>query len=159
MYQADNGRYTLIQIEALALVLERTEDGKLVHLGAPAHLSLEESLNDIRAGINETLVDVKRTREMVLKQWNRFQATKPFMEARELELNEVMWKGFELQKYESKKTSAIAALEQALYELTDIMLENDVTLKSLEDSTGTAEVKHVSLDDVKNLFDGFGKKE
>lgn len=159
MYQADNGRFTLIQIEALALVLERTDDGKFIHRGAPANISLEDSLNDIRAGIHETLGNVRHNMEMVLKQWNRFQATKPFMEARELELNEVMWRGFELEKYETKKKNAISSLEQALFEVTDFMLENNVTLKSLDDPEGLTEVKNVSLDDVKNLFDGFGKKE
>lgn len=159
MFQLENGRFTLIQIEAMALVLERTDDGKLVHRGAPPHLSIEESMNDIRAGIHETLIDIKRSKEMIVKQWNRFLATKPFMESRELEMNEAMWHGFELEKYEAKKNNAVTVLNQALYEVTDVMLENNITLKSLEDESKDIEVKHVSLDDVKNLFDGFGKKE
>lgn len=158
MFQAENGRYTIIPFELLAIVIEHAAEGKLIHHGANPGMSIEESLNNSRWAISESLTHARQTLEKTLKLWNRYQATKPFMDEQEIKMNDLMWTGFDFDKYTGAKNSIISNLEKSLYELTDVMLENNVTIKSL-DNEEPGEVKSVSLDDIKKMFDGLGKKE
>lgn len=158
MQEIDNGRFTIIPIELLSLVVEKTENG-LKHIGSNDDITVEESLNEVRFAINMQIQDQRAKHATVVRLWKRFQATKEFMDARELQMNEAMWLGFEFDKYEEQKNRLIAGLEKSMFELTELMLDNNVPLRSLEDPESTDEVKHVSLDDIKNMFDGFGKKE
>lgn len=158
MFQAENGRYTIIPFEMLAIVIEHAGEGKLIHHGAHPDMSVEESLNNSRWAINESLTHARKSMEKTLKLWNRFQVSKPFMEKHEVELNEAMWVGFDFDKYTATKNTIISGLEKSLFELTDVMLENNVAIKSLDEDV--EQPIQISPEDLmKKLFDGLGKKE
>jgi hypothetical protein len=160
MQELENGRFTIIPIELLSLIVEKTENG-LKHIGAPEDISVEDTLNEVRIAINFQIQDQRSKSETVNRLWKRFQATKEFMDPRELQMNEAMWAGFDHKKYEGDKTRIISGLEKSMFELTEVMLDNNVPIHALDsiDGEDPVEIRTTSLEEIKNMFDGFGKKE
>lgn len=158
MLKLENGRFTVITIELLSLVIEHTEEG-LKHIGAKGGESVEDTLNEVRRAVNFQLNDLTSYKKNVVNSWKRFQACKEFMDERELARSQLAWGDFDYETWVSKKDSSIAHLSQALFEITDFILENNLTLQSLDTEEDTVEAKNVSLDDIKNMLDGLGKSQ
>lgn len=162
MLQAENGRYTIIPVELLSVVLEVKEDGTVVHIGGSndPKVTLEDTLNEVRRTIHLGIEERKRNSESLTRRWKKFNASKEFMDEDELKHYESYWKGFEFEKYSEHMAGVISRLNQSMFELTDFMLEHDIALRALEENgDDKPEVKQVSLSDVKNLFDNLGKSE
>ena len=156
-----SGNYTIIPVELLSVVLEVKEDGTVVHIGAnDPKVTVEETLNEVRLSIHNAINERQRNFDNLARRWKKFNASKEFMEANELEAYESYWKGFKFEDYSAHITGVISRLKQSMFEVTDFMLEHDISIKALEDNgDDTVEIKHVSLSDVKNLFDNLGKSE
>lgn len=157
MYTLENGKFTVIPVEALSLILEKLEDESYDMKGRPTDVSLEDALNQVRSRVHESVLDYQYTLDAVTKAWKRFNATKEFMDAGELSYHEGRWAGFDVDKFVREKNVTIQSLNRSIFEITDFMLENNITIKAFDGEKD--EVKAVSLDDIKNLFDGLGKTE
>lgn len=155
MLQVENGQYVIIPVEFMSIVIE-IKEGKPFLVNNVGETDTEESLNTVRTAITREIKNHSSTLQKTLKQWKKFEVSKEFMEERELEFWNDAWKGFDLAKYEVQKKALVAGLEKALYELTDLMLEHNILIRKDDDEV---EVKSIGLDDIKNMFDGFGKSE
>lgn len=158
MFKAENGKYTIIPVEALSVVIEHKEDGTLRHIGIPEDMTLETSLNAVRLKIHETATSQEKSIDTVIRQWKKFQASKEFMEQDEREYFERIWSGFDMEKYLKTREDVSKDLRRSVFELTDLMLEHNIPIHKIDTDENEGGVVQVSLDQVNNLLDGLGKK-
>lgn len=153
-----SGNYIIIPVEAMSLVVEAKE-GKLHLVGNFGNeFGVEKILNETRRAVHNIIKWERTNQEKVNRAWKKYNVSKEFMEPFELSLSEEMWNDFNIDRFNRQSTELIGGFDKAFFEITDLMLEYDVAVEQIEDEQ-KAEVKTLSMDQVKGLLDGFGKKE
>jgi hypothetical protein len=97
----------------------------------------------------------RRNKDINTRNWKRFQATKEFMGKEELAMTETMWADFDLEKENENCERFAAAFEKSFFEVTDLMLEHNVTIRAMDEDS--EEPKGVSLESVKSMLGNLGK--
>jgi hypothetical protein len=149
-----SGNYVIIPIGVSCFVIEETENG-LKHVGDDPGKPLEETLNHIRTVMHGMAKRERRNKDINTRNWKRFQATKEFMGKEELAMTETMWADFDLEKENENCERFAAAFEKSFFEVTDLMLEHNVTIRAMDEDS--EEPKGVSLESVKSMLGNLGK--
>jgi hypothetical protein len=154
------GNHIIVPVEALAFVVEIV-DGKLVPITSVEDITTEKLMNEVRISINVMTERQRRDLDATSRRYKKFLASKEFMEEAELAFYNEIYKDFNIDEFQKNRTSVIEGLQKGLYELTDLMLEYNIPVHSLDagpdDEPKIQEVPN--LDQIRNILDGFGKKE
>lgn len=151
-----SGNFTIIPMGAACAVFEDLEDGTFKIVGDNGFQSQEESLNKMRRAISVMSENESRQLDRHTRSWNIYQATKEFLTPEQLEIAEEAWKMFDFEKFKEESAVYSAAYNTAMMDITDFMLDKNITLKSLDDDS---DIDVVSVESVKNILGKFGAKE
>ena len=148
-----SGNFTIIPMGAACAVFEDLEDGTFKIVGDHGFQSQEESLNKMRQAVSVMMENERRQLDRHTRSWKIFQASKEFLSPEQLELAEEAWKTFDFEKFQEESAVYSAAYNAAMIDITDFMLDKNITLKSLEDNS---DIDVVSVESVKNILGKFG---
>jgi hypothetical protein len=152
-----SGNYIIIPIGVSCFVIEEKED-KLELVGEAPGKSIDDIFNDMRKTVHGLAMQERKLVEQTERSWRRFQATKEFMSEAELKVTEGLWENFKLDEMKADCERFASNFEKALFELTDLMLEHNLVIKSVEGGEESP-LKGISMESVKSMLDNLGKSE